>query len=151
MRAESDRDDRVNEPDQIRSAASGRSKATTSGYFQSQAAAGMGTESRFGERAEAFAGIFSRRRGGKKAALLAPLFVELRTRGENRKQAQNFFALGRIAEREAHAHAETGMGSQHLARDSQFHVGRADHNLHPQLPSKWRWHFDVATTFADVG
>src|ERR1019366_2689645 len=145
VRAASDCDDGVNEPDQVRSAAAGRSKAAVSGYFESEAAAGMGTESRVGERAAAFAGIFSPGRGGEGAVGLAALFVERWTGGENREQAHDFFALDRIAEHEAHAHAEPGMGGQHLTLDSQLRVGGADQYLHARLRGERGWHFDVAT------
>ena len=46
------------------------------------------------------------------------LFVHRRTGGEDCEQAQNFFALDGIAEHETHAHAETGMGGQHLTCNS---------------------------------
>src|ERR1019366_5000996 len=151
VRAASDCYDAVDEPDQVRSAAAGRSKAAVSGYFESEAAAGMGTESRVGERAAAFAGIFSPGRGGEGATGLAALFVARWTGGENREQAHDFFALDRIAEHEAHAHAEPGMGGQHLTLDSQLRVGGADQNLHARPPGERGGHFDVATALADIG
>src|ERR1019366_2729534 len=70
---------------------------------------------------------------------------------EDCEQAQNSFALDGIAEHEAHAHAETGMGCQHLTRDSQFRVGSTDQNLHARPPGEWGWHFNVATSLADIG
>src|SRR5208282_622662 len=130
--------------------AAGRSETAASGYFKSEAPVGMGTESGVGERAQAFAGIFSPGSSGESAASLTGLFVERGAGGENRQQTQNFFALDRIAEHEAHAHAETGMGGQHLPPDSQFRVGGADQNLHARLPRERRWHFDVATALADI-
>src|SRR3977135_3177431 len=48
----------------------------------------------------------------------AKLFVHRWTGGEAREQAQNFFALVGIAKHKAHAHAETGMGGQHLTCNS---------------------------------
>ncbi len=63
----------------------------------------------------------------------------------------NFFALDRIAEHEAHAHAETGMGSEHLAPDPQFRIGGADQNFHSRLGRERGWHFDVAAALADIG
>src|ERR1039458_3614025 len=81
----------------------------------------------------------------------ARLLVKLRTGGENCEQAQNFFALAGIAEHEAHAHAKTGMGGEHLPPDSQLRIGSADHNLHARLPGEWGWHFNVATALADIG
>ncbi len=68
VRAESDCDDGVGEPDQVRSAAAGRPETAMSRYFESKAAARMGAESGVGKRAEAFAGIFSAGSGGEKAA-----------------------------------------------------------------------------------
>jgi hypothetical protein len=54
------------------------------------------------------------------------LFVQRWTGGENCQQPKNFFALGGISEREAHAHAKTGMGAQNLTSNFEFHVGGAD-------------------------
>lgn len=138
MRAKSDRNYRVGEPDQVRSAAARRSEAAASGYFESEATARMGTESGLGEWLETFAGIFSWGSGGcgedgrgdkERVARLTGLFIQGRTGGQDREQAQDFFALHGIAELEAHTHPETRMCCQHLTSDSQFRVGRADENF----------------------
>ena len=75
VRAESDCGDGVGEPDQVRSPAAGRSQAAPPGYFESEAAARMGTEGRAGKRPEALARLLSPGGGRQSTAWLELLFV----------------------------------------------------------------------------
>ena len=66
----------------------------------------------------------------------AGLFVQRRTGGENREQAQNFFALGGIAELKRTPMPKPGWVVSTWPRIAQFRVGGANQNLHARLPGE---------------
>ena len=88
---------------------------------------------------------------GKETARLAGLLVQRRSSRKHGQQTQNFLALDRIAEHEAHTHAKSRMGGQHLPPDFQFRIRGAHQDFHAGLPSKRGRHLDIAAAFADVG